>query len=79
MQTCTDPTSSNFSPSDTVALSTERPSFPLKPGKLLIAGEWRNATNKKTFDVIDPTTEEVIAQVAEGTKEGHALNLLMCY
>ncbi len=69
MRTCTDPASTDFLPSDTIAASTTRPSFPLKPGKLLLAGEWRDAASSRTFDAINPTTEEVVAQVAEGTKE----------
>ncbi|CAN5901283.1 aldehyde dehydrogenase family protein [soil metagenome] len=33
--------------------------------KLLIDGQWRDSTSGKTFDTINPATEEVIAQVAE--------------
>lgn len=70
MRTCTDPASTTSLLNSTVAASATRPSFPLKPGKLLINGEWRDAASGKTFDVIDPTTEEVVAQVAEGTSIG---------
>jgi len=32
----------------------------------LINGDWRDAVNGKTFDTINPATEQVITQVAEG-------------
>ncbi|WP_169976025.1 aldehyde dehydrogenase family protein [Tautonia rosea] len=34
--------------------------------KLLINGQWRDSLSGKTFETINPATEEVIAQVAEG-------------
>jgi aldehyde dehydrogenase (NAD+) len=34
--------------------------------KLLIDGKWRDSLSGKTFDTVNPATEEVIAQVAEG-------------
>src|SRR3984957_3719048 len=34
--------------------------------KLLIDGKWRDSKSGKTFETINPATEEVIAQVAEG-------------
>src|SRR4051794_9393911 len=34
--------------------------------KLLIDGKWRDSQSGKTFDTVNPATEEVIAQVAEG-------------
>ncbi|MDA0284048.1 MAG: aldehyde dehydrogenase family protein [Planctomycetota bacterium] len=34
--------------------------------KILIDGEWRNAVSGKTFQTMNPATEEVIAEVAEG-------------
>lgn len=37
--------------------------------KMLIDGEWVNAVSGKTFDVLDPSTGERIARVAEGGKE----------
>lgn len=49
--------------------SSTRSNFPITLTQLHINGEWRNSSNGKTFDVIDPTTEAVIAQIAEGTKE----------
>ena len=46
-----------------------RPDFPITHNKLYINGEWRDSINGKTFPVIDPTTEEELTQVAEGTVE----------
>ena len=40
-----------------------------KPAKLFIGGKWREAVSGKTFDTINPATEEVLAQVAEGDRE----------
>jgi len=34
--------------------------------KLLIDGQWRDSVSGKTFETVNPATEEVIAQVAEG-------------
>ena len=34
--------------------------------KILIDGKWRDALSGKTFETINPATEEVIAEVAEG-------------
>ena len=46
---------------------------PVKPARpqihqtqLFIGGQWVPAKSGKTFDTINPATEEVIAQVAEG-------------
>jgi aldehyde dehydrogenase (NAD+) len=36
--------------------------------KLLIDGKWRDSASGKTFATINPATEEVIAEVAEGDK-----------
>jgi len=44
-------------------------SFLARAGKMLIDGKWVAAASGKTFDVIDPATENVIAKVAEGDKE----------
>ena len=41
-------------------------SFLSSPKKLLINGRWVDAKSGKTFDVFDPATDQVIAQVAEG-------------
>ena len=34
--------------------------------KLLIDGQWRDSVSGKTFETINPATEEVIAEVAKG-------------
>lgn len=41
-------------------------SFLSAPKKLLIDGKWVAAKSGKTFDVFDPATDQVVAQVAEG-------------
>lgn len=43
--------------------------FPVEYTKLLINGEFVDAASGKTFETLDPRTEEVIAHVAEGDKE----------
>lgn len=37
--------------------------------KMLIGGRWRNAASGKTFRTINPATEDVIAEVAQGDRE----------
>jgi succinate-semialdehyde dehydrogenase/glutarate-semialdehyde dehydrogenase len=37
--------------------------------QLWIAGEWRDATSRARFDVVDPATGEVLAQVADASVE----------
>src|SRR5437867_10444116 len=37
--------------------------------QLLIAGEWRDATGGRTMPVINPATEETIAEVASATRD----------
>jgi succinate-semialdehyde dehydrogenase/glutarate-semialdehyde dehydrogenase len=39
------------------------------PNKLYIGGEWRDAGGGGTLDVLDPSTEDVLCQVADGTPE----------
>ncbi len=41
-------------------------SFLSSPKRLLIDGQWVESKSGKTFDVYDPATDQVIAQVAEG-------------
>jgi phenylacetaldehyde dehydrogenase len=43
--------------------------FVAQPRKLLIGGEWVASASGKTFDVYNPATGEVLAQVAEGSSE----------
>src|SRR3989338_5655007 len=40
----------------------------IKPGKLFIDGKWVDSVSGKTFDTINPATEEVITLIAEGDK-----------
>ena len=44
-------------------------SFVKERRKLLIDGQWVDATSGKTFPVENPATGEVIAQAAEGDKK----------
>jgi acyl-CoA reductase-like NAD-dependent aldehyde dehydrogenase len=39
----------------------------IKPGKLLIGGEWCDAASGATFDTVNPATGEVLTQIAAGT------------
>src|ERR1041384_6149831 len=43
--------------------------FIKKPRKMLINGNWVDAVSGKTFSSYDPSTGEVLAQVAEGDSE----------
>ncbi len=38
----------------------------IKPGKLFIDGKWVDSVSGKTFDTLNPATEEVITSIAEG-------------
>ena len=51
-----------------MATATEprRATRPTLQTKMLIDGQWRDSVSGKTFETIDPATEEVIARVAEG-------------
>jgi acyl-CoA reductase-like NAD-dependent aldehyde dehydrogenase len=42
---------------------------PIKPGKLLIGGAFVDAASGRTFETINPATEEVLTTVAEGDAE----------
>ena len=39
------------------------------PTQLFVDGEWQDASDGATFDVIDPATGEVVAQVADATED----------
>lgn len=39
------------------------------PTQLFIAGEWRDSSSGKTFEVLNPATGEVLARVADATPE----------
>ena len=41
----------------------------IKFTQIFINNEWKNSVSGKKFDVIDPSTEDVICQVAEGDKD----------
>ena len=43
--------------------------FLANPGKLLIDGQWVEAASGRTFETINPATEEKLAEVAYGEKE----------
>src|ERR1700732_3471829 len=43
--------------------------FVRTPGRLLIDGEWVEAVSGKTFETLDPASEEILGQVAHGTAE----------
>jgi aldehyde dehydrogenase (NAD+) len=51
------------------SLPFTRSRFSVSLNQLYINEEWRNASNGKTFPVIDPSTEAEVAQIAEGTAE----------
>ena len=44
-------------------------SFLASPGKLLIDGEWVPAASGRTFETLNPATEERLADVAHGEAE----------
>lgn len=50
-------------------LDSSATQFIQAPKQMLIGGQWVSAASGKTFDVVNPATEAVIAQVAEGEKE----------
>ena len=59
---------------DTVAGVLEGPArrvkdFIRKPGHLLIDGEWVDAASGKTFETLNPATEESLGRVAHGAAE----------
>jgi acyl-CoA reductase-like NAD-dependent aldehyde dehydrogenase len=39
----------------------------VSPGRLYIAGEWRDGGEGKTFPTVDPATQQTITDIAEGT------------
>jgi len=53
----------------TIESSAEASAVEKVPKGLLIGGEWRAATGGGTLDVLDPSTGEVIAAVADATPE----------
>jgi Aldehyde dehydrogenase family len=47
------------------AISVMQPNVKIGPTKLLINGKWVDSVSRKTFPTINPSTGEVITQVAE--------------
>lgn len=41
----------------------------IAPGQLYINGQWRDASDGKTFPTVNPATEEVITTIAQGTAQ----------
>jgi acyl-CoA reductase-like NAD-dependent aldehyde dehydrogenase len=50
------------------AFRTDLPATASKPGKLFIDNRFVDAASGKTFETVDPSTEEVLTHVAEGDK-----------
>ena len=55
-----------------MSLASERdvrtPMLDRRPKRLLIDGQWTEATSGRVFDTFNPSTGQVIAQLAEGTR-----------
>ena len=49
----------------TVSETTDKIKELVKPGKLLIGGEWVDASDNATLETINPATGEVITTFAE--------------
>ncbi len=41
----------------------------ISPSPLFIGGKWRESKSGKRFAAVNPATEEIITEVAEGTAE----------
>lgn len=54
---------------EAVELESYTRQFIREPRKMLIGGQWMPSASGKTFEVVNPATEEVIAHVAEGESE----------
>jgi acyl-CoA reductase-like NAD-dependent aldehyde dehydrogenase len=54
-----------------VAVSAEQQAdtFVRSPHKLLIDGDWVEAASRRTFQTLNPATEEVLAEIAHGDAE----------
>ncbi len=60
----------NMTVSDTeITIAPEVTRFIAQPRNLLIDGKWVEAASGKVFQVYNPATGEILAQVAEGEKE----------
>jgi succinate-semialdehyde dehydrogenase/glutarate-semialdehyde dehydrogenase len=61
-----------------ITADTERAVVDAAPKQLYIGGEWRDAGGGETFDVEDPSTQEVLAAVADGTPDDAKAALDAC-
>ena len=50
-------------------MPTEQQAIAAVPKQLLIGGQWRDASQGKTFSVEDPATGQPLCEVADGTPE----------
>ena len=51
------------------AVEQRADTFVQSPHKLLIDGQWVEAASGRTFETLNPATEEVLAEVAHGQAE----------
>src|SRR5215207_9248799 len=61
-----------------ITADTERAVVDAAPKQLYIGGEWRDASTGETFDVEDPSTQESLAAVADGTPDDAKAALDAC-
>jgi phenylacetaldehyde dehydrogenase len=66
MNAATQVASRRAAANDLSCLSAANTAFLRRPGRLLINGEWVEAASGRTFEVRDPSSDAVIARVAEG-------------
>jgi len=59
----------------TVTAADEKRVLDAAPHQLFIGGEWRDSSSGKTLDIEDPSTEEALCAVADGTPEDAAAAL----
>src|ERR1700744_6512023 len=52
-----------------VTAADEKRVLDAAPHQLFIGGEWRDATGGKTLDIEDPSTQETLCSVADGTPD----------
>lgn len=50
------------------AIVSNVPDIEIKYTQIFVNNEWHKAANGKTFEVVNPSTGEVIANVEEGTR-----------
>ena len=59
----------------TVTAADEKRVLDAAPHQLFIGGEWRDSSSGQTLDIEDPSTEEALCAVADGTPEDAAAAL----